>query len=369
MGAIQYSPTSSTLFFSMAQLTIRPVESQREWEHFNRQFSPNSFLQSWNFGQFHQEMGDTPLYLGVYNASQLIATGLFILIKAKRGNYFTCAAGPLIMADIKALQEELDQTEQDFYRFVLQSLLEYLKTVEGQGNFVRIRPNLLQNSENENLYKELEFKAAPMHLHAERTWILDISGDEDSILQNMRKNTRYYVRKAGKDGVTVELDTSLAGVKVLHELQQETVQRQNFVPFSLHFLETLFDSFVGDEQVAMFHAKYEEKVLSAAMINFYGDTAVYHYAASSSENMKIPSAYLLLWEAIKEAKKRGCQYFNLWGIVSDEEKDHPWFGLSRFKKGFGGYEKQYLHAQDFPLNSMYWLNWVVESARKWHRGL
>lgn len=351
-------------------LSIKNIDNRQEWENFNQKFSPNSFLQSWNYGQFAKKTGNTPYCLGIYNHNHLIATGLFLYIKAKRGHHFTCAAGPLIKADMTPLQEELPlATHQEFYQMILKAFLDYLQGQETPATFIRIRPNLLQTPQNQLLYQELGFKPAPMHLNAEHTWVLDIDKPSPQLLKNMRKNTRYYIKKAKKEGVTIEISNDKSNLATLHQLQTETVQRQGFVPFSLSFFEKLFDSFITNNQVALLHAHYQEQIISSAMINFYGDTAVYHYAASSSDYLKVPSSYLLLWEAIQEAQKRGCRYFNFWGVVDDDQTSHPWHGLSRFKKGFGGQDYHYLHAQDLPLNKYYWLNWLIERWRKWRRGL
>ncbi|RLE05174.1 MAG: peptidoglycan bridge formation protein FemAB, partial [Candidatus Aminicenantes bacterium] len=78
--------------------------------------------------------------------------------------------------------------------------------------------------------------------------------------------------------------------------------------------------------------------------------------------------YLLLWKAIQEAKKRNCEIFNFWGIAPKNKPKHPWQGLTFFKKGFGGYQKDLIHAQDLPMGRRYWLNWMVETFRRIKRG-
>jgi len=79
----------------------------------------------------------------------------------------------------------------------------------------------------------------------------------------------------------------------------------------------------------------------------------------------------LQWEAIKEAKQRGCERYNFWGIADEKSKikKHPWWGLSLFKMGFGGYRKEYVKTQDLPLSPSYWLTFIFEKIRKIKRGL
>ena len=119
----------------------------------------------------------------------------------------------------------------------------------------------------------------------------------------------------------------------------------------------------------------KEKIVSGAIVIFWQNMAFYHHGASVS-GQKVPVSYLLQWEAIKEAKKRGCQFYNFWGIAPDvkEKEDvarsrHPWAGLSLFKMGFGGYRKEYVKTQDLPLSVKYIFNYLIEKARKAKRGL
>ena len=45
-----------------------------------------------------------------------------------------------------------------------------------------------------------------------------------------------------------------------------------------------------------------KKLLAQAFIILYGNEAVYHYGASTDEGRNHPGAYLIQWEAVKEAK-------------------------------------------------------------------
>jgi len=48
-----------------------------------------------------------------------------------------------------------------------------------------------------------------------------------------------------------------------------------------------------------------------------------------------------------------------------EKSDHRFAGLSLFKRGFGGEDFEYLHAQDLIINyPKYLINYAIESIRK-----
>jgi lipid II:glycine glycyltransferase (peptidoglycan interpeptide bridge formation enzyme) len=52
--------------------------------------------------------------------------------------------------------------------------------------------------------------------------------------------------------------------------------------------------------------------------------------------------YLLHWTAMQDFRAMGCTRYDLWGIAVDPTLDHPWFGLYRFKTGFGGQSIRYV---------------------------
>ena len=234
--------------------------------------------------------------------------------------------------------------------------------------FIRVSPILENISENLDIFKSFGFRNAPIHMmHPETTWLLDITKSEDEIFKEMRKTHRNLIRRAGKEGVEIIQSVDEKYLKAFYKIHMETVRRHKFIPFSYDYIKKEINLFKNDNQINIFSAKYKNEIISSAIVVFYGNQAFYHHGASSSKYSKIPASYLVLWEAIREAKKRNKKIFNFYGIVENKPK-HPWFGLSKFKKGFGGYKKELLHCQDLPLNKKYLIAWMVETARKVKRG-
>ena len=86
--------------------------------------------------------------------------------------------------------------------------------------------------------------------------------------------------------------------------------------------------------------------------------------------MKFSIPYLLQWEAIKEAKNRGCKMYDFWGFTDPKkEPRHPWAGPTLFKMGFGGRAYEYVKTRDLPLSRKYWLTYIFEKLRKAKRRL
>src|SRR3990167_6313218 len=104
-----------------------------------------------------------------------------------------------------------------------------------------------------------------------------------------------------------------------------------------------------------------------ALFIFTKSTAFYHQGASI--HTKIPVTYLEQWEAIKEAKKRGCKYYNFWGILQEGRSPKNWQGLTLFKTGFGGRQVDYLPTQDYIISPKYYLTYIYEKLLAWRRGV
>ena len=332
-------------------MKIEEKKDAKVWEDFVQDWHPNNFLASWKWGDFNEALGGKVFRLGLFDVKNLVGACLVVKVEAKRGSFLLCPSGPLIK-----------NPDTSKFQFFLEKLKEMAR--EEAVNFIRLRP-LYENGQVDEILDKLAPRRSPTHVHAQVSWILKIDKDEEQLLAEMRKTTRYLVRQADKMGVRVEEQNNEIGIKVLEKLQEETVKKHHFVPFSNDYLEKEFDTF-GD-QAKILIAKKGKEILSVAMIIFYGDSAFYHHGASIST--KIPASYLLQWEAIKLAKSAGKKYYNFWGIAPTDSPNHHWAGLTLFKRGFGGFRLEYTQPRDIPLTAAYLLIYWFEKLRSYRRGL
>ena len=337
-------------------MIIREIDDKKRWEDFVSECTEKTFCQSWNWGIFNQSMGDKVWRFGIFENEQLVAIAQVLKIKARRGSFLFVPHGPLIVLGDK--------------KEIIKSILEKLKDLAKTENvnFIRFSP-ILEVSDS-NIFKDLGFRNAPIHMHPELTWELDISLSEEDILKGMRKTTRYLIKQAEKNkDIEITKGTSDEMLNDFEKLYLETAERQSFTPFSNDYLKKEVDAFKNDNQILIFSGKYKGEVVSSAIIVYYSGIGFYHQGASSLKYPKVPVSYLLQWEAIKEAKDRGCKLYNFWGVVPEGTKNHPWAGLSLFKKGFGGFEKEYVKTQDYVLSNKYWLTYIIEQIRRRKRHL
>lgn len=354
-------------------MELKEISNKEEWEGFLLNCVDKTFLQSWNWGEFNNAMGEKTWRFGLYDNLKLLAVSMVFRISARRGTFLFIPHGPVVGPDLSG------KDKSDILQLILTRLIDVAK--EEKATFIRVAPIFLEESENsakeEILFTDLGFRRAPIHMHPEVTWELDITFPEDAILKNMRKTTRYLIRQAEKNpDIQIIKTDNVEDLKLFWPVYLETAKRHNFVVFSQDYLKAEFESFINDKQITIFLGKYKGEVVSAAIFVFWQGTCFYHHSGSLSKYNKIPVSYLLQWEAIKEARNRGCRAYNFWGIAPNIETEtdaqkskHPWAGLSLFKMGFGGYKKNYIKTQDYIISPKYWINFFIETIRKRKRNL
>lgn len=340
-------------------MTISEIKDKNIWEGFLSGHKEKTFLNSWNWGEFQKMMNNRIWRFGIFKGDNLTGLALVSKIKAKRGTFLLLQHGPVV---------ENNKSE------ILKTLLNELRSIakKEKAGFVRMNPLWERDEDNLNIFRDFKFKESPMHASAyEATWKLDIQSSEEDLLMNMRKTTRYLIRQAIKNqDITIEKSSNLNDIELYQKLNKNLAQRQNFVPFSSEFIKNEFEVFSRDNQAVLLFGKYKNELAATSLVIFWQGIAFYHQAASDSKFAKFSVPYLLSWETIKEAKKRGCLLYDFWGFVDPQKNPkHPWAGPTLFKMGFGGYKKEYVKTQDFPFSNKYWLTYFFEKIRKTKRGL
>ncbi len=340
-------------------LVVKKVEDQHSWDSFIESVAPDTFLQSWQWAEFNEKVAATPTRLGIYNDDRLVAVALLLTVRARRGTFLLCPHGPVIAhaADTALVMTALTD--------------ELKKIAEKQGaSFIRIAPLLSDTPEHNSIFKKMGYRNAPVHMvHPELAWILDTTADEAALLHSMRKSTRYSIKKAEKEGVTITTSTRPEDFELFWKVYEQTAKRQHFTAFTKNFLQAEFEVFSKKNAAMFFFAHFKNEITATAFIVFDHHSGYYHHGATTQKYSGLTDAQLLQWEVIKECKRRGLKKYNFWGVVPEHKKKHPWNGLSTFKRGFGGYKKEYVHAKDLSLSSRYWVTYIIERLRRFKRGL
>lgn len=329
----------------------------KEWDNFLHKQEQTLFTQYSQYGKFYETLGEKTWIVGAYNGDELIGGSLVVSVHAKRGNFLFLPYGPII-------DYENDTAFADLIKFI------YDLAKKEKNDFVRVSPFIDNIKKHKELFAKNGFRKAPIHMLAETTWLLDLSPSEDELLQNMKKNHRNLIRRCLRMGVRIDRSIEDEALDRLNDLHDVTARKHNFHRFSRKYIADEFRAFKDGEGALIFEAYLPDNVLdSSSIIMFSGSMAAYRHSASLNINRKLPSSYLIQWETICEAKRRGKKLYNFWGITPEgSKKSHPFAGITHFKKGFGGFEKDLLPCQDLPITTKYWLNYLIETTRRIKRG-
>ena len=338
---------------------------KNDWAEVVKRFPEANFLQSPAYGHMNEILGSKVITEDFGGR----AWALMIVRDAKRGRYLEIPCGPLLNFDDAKLIGE-----------VFARIREVAK--EERCVFVRIRPQLYASEENLKLLAGLGLTKSPMHLAAEHTVMIDLGLSEEELLAGMRRQTRYEVRRADKFGITVDCDNSEELFREFHKVQVETAKRQDFVPPSLKTLLAEREAFgdkiwiyvarVGDNKDVrekFSECKPGEPIAYGLIIG--NEVEVDYYEAASTElNRKLPGAYALLWQVMRDMKKAGYKRFNLWGIAPAGHPEHRYAGVTTFKTGFGGSIVEFVPAHDIVISrTRYMADYAFETLRKKRRHL
>ena len=231
--------------------------------------------------------------------------------------------------------------------------------------FVRVRPQLELSDKSLKLMRNLGLKKAPMYLSVEYAGVLDLNKSEEEILAGASQGFRRKIRKAKKLDIEISRSQDPKIVHEFYQIQLQTAQRQKFYAFSEDFLTKQFAAFAPNDEVVMYTAKLDGETLAQNFMIFYGNEASYHYGVSSGLGTKHSAAPLLHLAAMEDARKRGIQRYNLWGIVGLDETNHRFYGVSQFKRSFGVDELKYTPAHDLVIDSIrYQATKLIETTRR-----
>lgn len=335
-------------------ITFKDI-SRDQWDTLITKFPEANMLQSWQWGEVQEQLGHTVVRQEIADDTTTVGLVSAIIKDARRGRYLEIPGGPLI-----------DWSNATLVGQVLASL----KQIGSDHScvFMRLRPQCEDSPELRNLFAKFGAQLSPMHVTADHTSIIDLAPDDETLLTNMRQQTRYEIKRAPKRGVEIVRVEAPEIIETFYHLQAETAERQGFIPPSRKYLEACFEKF-GDN-AAIYKASKGDVLLNLALVITYGQEVAYLEAASTSEARREPGAYAVIWQAMRDAKSAGITRFNLWGIAPPDSPGHRYAGVTTFKRGFGGRDVAYLSPHDIVLKPVrYQITKLIETSRKKRRHL
>lgn len=296
----------------------------------------SSFLQSFEWGQFQKAVGRKAMRLGVFEAgkNQLAGSALLIKHTLPFGKYYWyCPRGP-VLAGTDAME----------------AIARYVP--KHGGVFLRVDP--LDDA-------VVAAGGSPRStVQPSNTRVLDIMKDEEALLLGMHPKTRYNIRLAQKKGVIARCFEKPSSERIFEciNLIAATSARHGIKAHPRFYYETMLRALCATASDGLyanvFTAYFQNKPLASNIVLFFGDTATYLHGGSEAEHKNVMAPYLLQWEAIREAKRRGFRFYDFWGVAPPGAERHTWQGITRFKNGFGGEIISYPSGREVPMGRFWY---------------
>ncbi len=213
---------------------------------------------------------------------------------------------------------KLQRTGEDF-------LLENIENIlrENRVMMVRIEPMKDQRPPG--------YRVSNWPLLGTKTLRVDLKSKKINILSSFKKDARYIIRKLLISNYPISFNKFGDFYKIW---KQSAKRKSLWIPKKKEY-ESLIKAF----------GKYvfclTVNDMAGALVLIHRDTAFYYYAGSTKEGTVLNLPYLIVWEAMKEAKKRGCKIWDFEGIYDARWPNKSWLGFSHFKKSFGGEETEF----------------------------
>lgn len=199
--------------------------------------------------------------------------------------------------------------------------------------------------------REWNLRKATVDMTVASSLIVDLTGTEAQLLGRMKPKTRYNIGLARRKGVKV-VSASMDMLPDFFSLYCQTAARNGFVSCDYRHFAAMFSPLVRQQEqteILFLLASHNQNLLAGAIVALSGQRAVYLYGASATAHRQLMGPYAVHWAAMQHARQHGCADYDMGAVSPGLNPDHPFYGLYRFKTGFGGRIDFRTGSWDFPL--------------------
>lgn len=330
-----------------------PEITAKEWEYFLLNFTDAHILQTRQWGDLKARFG--------WQVVRVIANATHNNARGQVGAQILFRKLPFGFSIGYIPKGPIGQAEPQGNEVLWPALWTEIDLLSQQRHavFLKVEPDLIEPETKSLEISDLDvgfslpgFYPSQHSIQPRRTLLVDISDDEGEILQRMKQKTRYNIRLAQKRGILVSTCSDLG---TFFRLLQATGSRDGFSVHSQAYYQFAYDLFHPLGLCEIFQANHNGEPIACLMVFARGHRAWYFYGGSADVHRDLMPSYLLQWEAMRWAKSRGCQAYDMWGVPDfsldilesqfTHRSDGLW-GVYRFKRGFGGELKRSEGPQD-----------------------
>lgn len=197
---------------------------------------------------------------------------------------------------------------------------------------------------------------------------IDIDRKPEDILASLPKSTRYKIRKAEKEGVTVRMSNGTdADIAVLEEMSADMKKRTKSSARKLSSLREIWLEFKKADMLRVFIAEYKGEPQAAVGVIITDDTVWNRDSGAYRTYNKVNTPIYVRWKIMEHFATEGKRTtYNLLGVTPRKNREenipHPIDGVTKFKQGLQEEIHDSLGVFELPLNESKF-NWYKTIER------
>ena len=296
-------------------IRIYDIQQAKAWDNIVTAFESHDVYYLSGYVKAFQIHGDGDPQLLYYEADGLKAIYVYMKRKTDIEGYYDSVTpygygGVLFDGD----------TSENNLKAFWKAYVEKMKEVGIVDNFVRYHP-VLANA--------VPMKQISTVIDLGKTIAFDLASPE-VIWENIISKNRNMIRKAEKNGITIEHGKGMDLLDQFTAIYNATMDKDHAEEY-YYFKRPFYESIDRDLQdnYEMFYAMYEGRPIAMSIMLFANGRLNYHLSGSDIEYRNLAPSNLLLYKAALWGYEQGCKTFHLGGGVGSGEDN-----LYKFKAAF-----------------------------------
>jgi lipid II:glycine glycyltransferase (peptidoglycan interpeptide bridge formation enzyme) len=223
--------------------------------------------------------------------------------------------------------------------------------------FIKLEPNCVKSDKLIELVRS-EGAVSGKTVFTPTTFWIDLTPSEEELMKGFSSKTRYNIRVAGRNGVTIKEDNSDAAFNKYLSLTRETVGRQGFYAHTEKYHRLMWEILKKAGIVHLLTATYQGEIITTWILFEWKDFLYYPYGASTEKYKNVMANNLMMWEVMKFGKKLGLSTFDLWGREGGK-------GFTKFKEGYNPKVIEFLGTWDLIINKPFYMIYKIAEWIRW----
>lgn len=195
-------------------------------------------------------------------------------------------------------------------------------------------------------FKESDFlkngyRKSKSHFAPSATIKIDLTKGSSEIFKSFSENARRNIKKAEKNNIKIKIidlkkDKELKIFDVYFDLVKKLTRKKHF--YAPGYNESLKKMNAFKKNSILIFAYEDEDPIAVVWFGYFDKVITYLQTGITDRGYELLANYLLVWQGIKWAKKKGIKVFDFESIYDSRypNQNKRWLGYTQFKKRFHG---------------------------------